>query len=334
MNPQAPHRFNRRQTLAALAAPAALSAPWAALAQAAAYPTQPVRIIMPWAAGGGGDVLVRAIAPSLAQRLGQPVVVDNRPGAIGTIGSLAAARSPGDGHTLLYGTADSHSIAPHILKVRPYDATKEFVAIAPIGFTPLALLVHASHPAKSFADFLKLAKDAREPLTFGSWGQGSSGQITMEALKQVAGVNLLHIPYNGTAPLIQAQIANQVNCSIVPVLVAEQHVQAGHVRMLAVTARERLAGHADVPLMKEFGINIDMGPWLGFLGPVGMPASVVSRLNEAIAASLAEPLVAERMRKMSMVIETMSPSAYQAFYNAEYERWGKYIRTAKISLDQ
>lgn len=333
MHRNAPRPWNRRNALAALVSPAVLGTSSWSIAQEAPYPNRPIRIIVPWAAGGGGDVLVRAITPSLSQRLGQTVIVDNRPGAIGSIGSLAAARSAADGYTLVYGTADSQSIAPHILKTRPYDSKKDFVAIAPIGFTPLTLIVHASHPARTFGEFVKLAKEAREPWTYGSWGQGSSGHITMEALKQATGVDLLHIPYTGTAPLIQAQVANQVSCAIIPVLVAEQHVKAGTVRMLAMTARERLAGHAEVPLMKEFGVDIDMGPWLGFLGPAGLPQPVVSKLNAAIAASLAEPQVAETMKKMTMVIETMTPTAYQNFYNAEYERWGKYIRTAKISLD-
>lgn len=334
MNIKTRSNLRRRDLLATFIASAAAGAPLAALAQSGPYPSRPIKIIMPWAAGGGGDVLVRAITPSLAQRLGQPVIVDNRPGAIGTIGSLLAARSPADGYTLVYGTADSHSIAPHVLKTAPYDSRKDFVAIAPIGFTPLALVVHASHPARSFAQFLQSAKEAKEPRTFGSWGQGSSGHITMEALKQAARINPLHVPYNGTAPLMQAQLAKQVDCSIVPVLVAEQHVNAGTVRMLAVTARARLASHPDVPIMKEFGVELDMGPWLGFLGPAGLPADIVQRLNAAITASIAEPQVAETMKKMAMVIDTMSPAAYQSFHDSEYDRWGRYIRAAKISLDQ
>jgi tripartite-type tricarboxylate transporter receptor subunit TctC len=289
---------------------------------------------MPWAAGGGGDVLVRAMTSALAQRLGQPVVVDNRPGAIGTIGSQAAARSAADGYTLVYGTADSHSIAPHILKSIPYDSRKEFTAVAPIGFTPLALIVHSSHPAKSFSQFLQMAKQAKQALTYGSWGQGSSGQITMEALKQKAKVDLLHAPYNGTAPLMQGALANQLDCAIVPVLVADQHVKAGSVRMLAVTARERLTAFPDVPLMKEVGVEIDMGPWLGFLAPAGTPSDVVEKLNGAITASIAEPQVAEVMKKMTMVIDKMSSAEYQKFVNSEFDRWGAYIRTAGISLDQ
>ncbi|MBP6854182.1 MAG: tripartite tricarboxylate transporter substrate binding protein [Rhodoferax sp.] len=304
------------------------------MAQSGPFPNRPIKIIMPWAAGGGGDVLVRAMAPSLSQRLGQPVVIENRPGAIGTIGSAVAARSPADGYTIVYGAADSHSIAPHILKQSPYDSKKDFVAVAPIGFTPLALVVHASHPAKTFAQFLQMAKEAKEPMTFGSWGQGSSGQITMEALKQVGKIDLLHVPYNGTAPLIQAQLAHQVNSSIVPIPVAEPHVRAGTVRMLVITARERMPGFPDIPIMRELGIAIDMGPWLGFLAPTGVPNDVLARLHDAIEASLAEPQVAETMKKMTMVIERMDQRAYQAFYNNEYDRWGEYIRTAKVKLDQ
>lgn len=328
------HQISRRTLIAGVTAGALLPLSSLTQAQSTAYPNRPVKIIMPWAAGGGGDVLVRAMTSALAQRLGQPMVIENRPGAIGTIGSQAAARSAADGYTLVYGTADSHSIAPHILKSIPYDSRKEFTAVAPIGFTPLALVVHSSHPAKSFSQFLQMAKQAKQALTYGSWGQGSSGQITMEALKQKAKIDLLHAPYNGTAPLMQGTLANQLDCAIVPVLVADQHVKAGSVRMLAVTARERLAAFPDVPLMKEVGVEIDMGPWLGFLAPAGTPSDVVEKLNAAIAASIAEPQVAEVMKKMTMVIDKMSPSEYQKFVNSEFDRWGAYIRTAGVSLDQ
>ena len=220
------------------------------------------------------------------------------------------------------------------MKVSPYDSKKDFVAVAPIGFTPLALVVHASNPAKTFEQFLQQARDTKPPLTFGSWGQGSSGQITVEALKQVAKIDLLHVPYNGTAPLIQAQLANQINCSICPIPVAEQHARAGNVRMLVVAAKERLADYKDIPTMREMGIAIDMGPWLGFLAPTGVPADVLAKLHAAIEGTLAEPGVAETMKKMTMVIDRMDQRTYQNFYNSEYDRWGEYIRTAKVSLDQ
>lgn len=326
--------FTRRRVLGGIAAGALGSLALPGFAQSGGFPTKPIKIIMPWAAGGGGDVLVRAMLPSLSAKLGQPVIVENRPGAIGTIGSLAAARSPADGYTLVYGAADSHSIAPHIMKQSPYDSKKEFVAVAPIGFTPLALVVHASNPAQNFAQFLQQAREAKQPLTFGSWGQGSSGQITVEALKQVAKIDLLHVPYNGTAPLIQAQLANQIACSICPIPVAAQHHRAGTVRMLVVAAKERLPEYKDIPTLRENGVAIDMGPWLGFLAPAGVPADVLAKIHQAVDATLVDPGVVETMNKMSMVVDRMDQKAYQAFYNSEYDRWGNYIRTAKVTIDQ
>lgn len=328
-----PTPLTRRHLIAGAAALAVGAVTGAAHAQGAAFPSKPIKIIMPWAAGGGGDVLVRAMVPAISARLGQPIVVENRPGAIGTIGSLAAARSPADGYTLVYGAADSHSIAPHIMKQMPYDSKKEFVAVAPIGFTPLALTVHASHPAKTFEQFVQLARQASKPMTFGSWGQGSSGQITVEAIKQVAKIDLLHVPYNGTAPLIQAQLGQQMDSAILPIPVAEQHARAGTIRMLAVAARERIADFKDVPTLREMGVAIDMGPWLGFLAPAGTPADVVAKIHQAVDAAQSDPAVMETMKKMAMVPERMSPSAYQAFYNSEFDRWGTYIKAANLKLD-
>jgi tripartite-type tricarboxylate transporter receptor subunit TctC len=322
--------ISRRAALGTLGAGVAASVAGPTFGQSGPYPNRPIKIIMPWAAGGGGDVLVRMMAPSLQQRLGQPIVVDNRPGAIGTIGSLAAARSPADGYTLVYGAADSHSIAPHILKQAPYDAKKDFVAVAPIGYPPLGLVVHASHPAKTFAQFLQMIKEAKDPPTFGSWGLGSSGHITMEALKQVSNANMLHVPYNGTAPLVQAQIANQIDSSINTLPVIEQHVRAGSLRLLAITAKERLSQFADIPIMKELGIEIDMGPWLGILAPVGVPSDILDKLHGAIDATLREPVIVAQMKKMIMIIDHMDQKSYQTFYLREFDRWGAYIRTANV----
>ncbi len=325
--------ITRRTALTTLGVGMLSAAGLPALAQQGSYPNRPIKIIMPWAAGGGGDVIVRLMGPGLSQRLGQPVVVDNRPGAIGTIGSLAAARSPADGYTLVYAGADSHSIAPHVLKQIPYDARKDFVALAPIGFFPLGLVVSASHPAKNLAQFLQMAKDAKEPLTFGSWGQGTSGHITMEAFKVASKVRMLHVPYNGTAPLVQAQLGQQIDSSINALAVIEPHIRSGALRLLAVTAKERVPQFPDVPMMKEMGISIDMGPWIGLFGPAGMPADIVARLHDAIEATLREPAIVEQTKKMIMIIDRMDQKSYQNFYNAEYDRWGQYIKTANVTID-
>src|SRR6218665_2098164 len=218
--------LNRRKALRLLSLPVIGGTALTSLAQGNAYPSRPIKIIVPWAAGGGGDALVRAMAPGLSQRLGQPVVFDNRPGAIGTIGSLLGARSPADGYTLIYGAAVSHSIAQHLIKTTPYDSKKDFLAVAPIGFSPLTVMVHASHPANTLTEFLHMAKQTNNPPPYSSWGQGSSGQIIMEVLKKSTGSPLLPVPYDNTAPLMQAQLAKQIDCSVIPSLVAEQHVAA------------------------------------------------------------------------------------------------------------
>ena len=329
------HPIPRRSALVTLGAGLLGAVAGPAFAQTGPYPNRPIKINVPWAAGGGGDVLVRMFAPGLQQRLGQPIVVENRPGAIGTIGSVAAARSPADGYTLLYGSADSHSIAPQILKQAPYDPKKDFVAVAPIGFPPLALVVHASHPAKTFDQFLKMAREAKDkPLTYGSWGQGGSGHITGEALKQVAKVELVHIPYNGTAPLLQAELANQIDCAINTLPVVEPYVRTGQLRVLAIVAKERLPQFAELPLLKEMGIGIEVGGWIGFLAPAGVPADILAKLHAAIDATAHEPAIAEQMKKMTMIPDYQDQRSYQAFYLSEFDRWGQYIRSAKISLDQ
>lgn len=328
-----PSHLTRRNALRILSLTTLGGVALSTWAQDRAYPSRPIKIIVPWAAGGGGDALVRVMAPVLAKNLGQPVVIDNRPGAIGTIGSQIGARSPSDGYTLIYGAADSHSIAPHILKPMPFDAKKDFVAVASLGFTPLTVMVHASHPAQNLEQFLQLARQAKEPLPYGSWGQGSSGQITMEVLKQTTQTDLLHVPYTSTAPLMQAQLSQEIDCAIIPTLVAEQHVAAGTVRMLAVTAPQRLSTYPQVPTLKEFGVDMEIGPWLGFVAPAKTPADVVARLHGAIEAALADAKVAESMRQMSMVMNPMSTAAYQEFYHSEYDRWGRYIQATNIQLN-
>ncbi|RUP23891.1 MAG: tripartite tricarboxylate transporter substrate binding protein [Curvibacter sp.] len=327
------HQPTRRAILGSLGV--TLLPTWATsvLAEGSAFPNRPIKVIVPWAAGGGGDVLVRLMAPSLQKRLGQAIVVDNRPGAIGTIGSVAAARSPADGYTLVYGGMESHTIAPSALKKAPYDPKKEFVAIAPLGFFPAALVVSASHPAKNLAQFLQMAKEAKAPMTFGSWSTATSGHLMMEALKQSKNVDLLHVPYNGTAPLLQAQLSQQVDSSINVLSTVEPHIRNGALRLLAVAMPQRLPEFPDVPTFKENGVDVARGPWVGIFGPAGLPADVVARVHEAIDATLKEPAVVEQTKKMFFITEAMDQRAYQNFYLSEIDRWGQYVKTAKVTIE-
>ncbi|MBG9390442.1 Bug family tripartite tricarboxylate transporter substrate binding protein [Caenimonas aquaedulcis] len=325
--------MSRRGVLGGLVATGLSGLPGFGRAQASDYPRRPIKIVVPWAAGGGSDTVVRTIAPVLSQRLGQPVIVDNRAGATGTLGSAVVANSPADGYTLLFGSADSQSIAPQVMRKAPYP-NSAFVSIGPVGITPLAVMVHGSNPAKTFAQFTQMARDAKPPLFYGSWGIGSSGHIAMEALKDVIKVDMKHVPYLSTAPLMQAQLSREIDCSIIPLLVAEQYAKAGTVRILAINSPERLPGHPDVPLLKDLGIaGLETGLWTGLLAPAGTPPAVIEKLNAALDASIAEPQVAEAMKKMSLVVQHMPSAKYQEFTQAEYDRWGRYIKKARIEID-
>jgi tripartite-type tricarboxylate transporter receptor subunit TctC len=323
----------RRRLAAALAAGAALSAMSLRATAASDFPNKPVRIIVPWPAGGGGDVLVRLLAPAMSERLGVPVVVENRAGATGTIGSTAAAKSAADGYTLVYGSADSHSIMPQLMKSPPYDSRKDFTAVAPIGLLPYAIAVHPSVPAKNVQDLVQYIKAAKVKPTYGSWGVGSSGQVVMESFKAATGVDLLHVPNQGTAPVLTALLGNQVPIGILPMPLVEQQVKSGALRTIAVTTPERLPSMPALPTLKEQGVAVDVGVWIGFLAPAGTPADVVAKLAAAIDAAVANPQIHDRMVQMHTLPDRPAPAAYQAFLAREYERWGQVISQAHITLD-
>ena len=301
-------------------------------AAAAEFPSKPIRIIVPWPAGGGGDVVVRLMAPAISERLNTPVMVENRPGATGTIGSAAAAKSPADGYTLVYGTADSNSIMPQLLKNAGYDR-KAFVAVAPIGFFPYGLAVHPSVPASNLQDFVQLARNSPEKISFGSWGVGSSGQVLGESLKAAAGIDLLHVPFQGTAPLLTALVGGQIKAAMLPMPLVEQYAKAGNIRLLGVVAPDRLPGLPALRTLKEQGVNVDINTWVGFLAPAQVPADVLARLHKAIQEVQASPQIAERLRQLQVVPQPMSQADYQSFIDSEYDRWGKVIQQARITLD-
>lgn len=339
-----PINLQRRQLAIALGAGAALGTlgafgPLANVANAANAATEfpsggkPIRVIVPWPASGGGDVLVRLITPVMSEKLGTPVIVENRAGATGTIGSGVVAKSPADGYTLVYGSADSHSIMPHLLKNIPYDARKDFAAVAPIGFLPYAIAVHPSVPAKNVQELVAWIKAAQVKPTYGSWGVGSSGQVVMESFKAATGTDLLHVPYQGTAPVLVALLANQVPVAILPMPLVEQHVKNNGLRIIAVTTPERLPSMPAVPTLKEQGVAVDVNVWIGFLAPAATPPDIVAKLAAAIDAAVATPAVRDRMIALHTLPDRQPPAAYQALLNREYDRWGKVISQAHITLD-
>lgn len=318
-----------RRLLAALAATLCL-APVPALAQ---YPDKPIRLVVPWPAGGGTDVAARAVAAPLSERLKQPVVVDNRPGAAGSIGTDVVARAPKDGYTLLMVTADTNAIGPHVYPKLPYDVRKDFDSVGMAGYFPYALVTSPNFSATTVAEFVAYAKKNPGKITFASWGVGSSAHVGMEMLKQQAGIFMLHVPFQGAAPAVQAVAGSQVDAMVVPVAVAEPLARAGRLRMLGLAAPERFAGMPDMKTLKEQGIPVDAGTWLGIMAPAGTPPDVLATLNRNLNAALETPSVREALLKMNIEPSTMSSAKFKTFVDAEYDRWGKTIREAKIKLD-
>jgi tripartite-type tricarboxylate transporter receptor subunit TctC len=300
---------------------------------AAEYPDKPVRLVVPWPAGGGSDVIARVVALPLGERLKQAMVVENRPGANGAIGSDAVARAAKDGYTLVWVTADTHAINPHVYPKLNYDPRKDFDAVGIAGYFPYALVVNPAFQAASAQEFISRAKQNPGKITFASWGIGSSAHVGMEMFKQQGGFDVLHVPFQGAAPAMQAVIGGQVDSMIVPMAVADPHARGGRVKMLGLAASNRFAGAPDLRTLAEQGVPVNAGTWLGIMAPAGTPREVIVKLNRELNAVVNAPAVRESLFKLNVEPSTMSVEQFKGFVDSEYERWGKTVRDAKIKAD-
>jgi tripartite-type tricarboxylate transporter receptor subunit TctC len=252
------------------------SAAMLALPAAADYPEKPVRLIVPWPVGGGSDVVARVVAQPMGERLKQPMVVENRPGANGAIGSEVVARAAKDGYALVWVTADTHAINPHVYPKLAYDPRRDFAAVGMAGYFPYALVVNPTFPASSVAEFVAEAKKRPGKVTFASWGVGGSAHVAMEMFKQQGGFDVLHVPFQGAAPAIQAVIGGQVDSMIVPISVADPHARGGRVKMLGLAASKRFSGTPDLKTMAEQGVPVNAGTWVGIMAPAGTRARLAA----------------------------------------------------------
>lgn len=309
-----------------------LATPFLPSPAAAQYPERAVKIVVTYPAGGATDVLSRVIGQRLSERIKQPVVVENRPGASGMIGSDAVAKAQPDGYTIIHAVVDTHSINPHVYSKIAYDAERDFTPIAMIGFTPYAFIINPSVPAKTLSEFVTLAKE-RGNLTFASWGVGSSAHIAGEMFKAAANVNMRHIPYQGAAPALTAVMGGEVSALTLPLTVAEPNHRSGKVRILAVATPERMKVASDLPTFKELGLELTITAWHGYMGPANMPAEVVALLNREINAVLNDPSTQETLLKSGLVAQTSNPEEFKAFLEREYKHWGKPVRDANIKAD-
>jgi tripartite-type tricarboxylate transporter receptor subunit TctC len=300
------------------------------------WPTKPITYIVPFPAGGTTDVLGRLIGQKLGSALGQTIVIDNRGGAGGSLGSEIAARAAPDGYTLLGGTISSHAINVSLYPKLGYDPIKSFTPITLIGTNPVVLVVNQASPYKTLADVVAAAK-ANKPLNSASAGSGTSQHLALELLKSKAGIAITHIPYKGSGPAIQDVIGGQVDMMFDTTVVAGPHIESGKLRALAVTSAKRIASMPNVPTVAESGIpglaDYEVISWQAIFAPAGTPRPIVDRLHTEIAKILKEPEMQERIAKLGMQGADMSTDQVAAFQKAEVAKWAAVIKAANIKLE-
>ena len=317
-----------KRTVFAFAAAVAIAGP------AAAWPTKPVTVIVPFPAGGSTDTLARALAPKLNEKFGQPFVVDNKPGATGTIGAAQVKRAPPDGHTILVTSLGPLVIAPHLIKSPGYDALKDFDLITVAVQAPNVLVVPASSPFKSVADVIAKQKAQPGKVSFSSSGNGSSDHLTAELFWQQTGSDGLHVPYKGGAPAIQDLLGGQVEASFQNINAIIEHVNGGKLRALAITSQKRSPLLPNVPTLAEAGVKgVDVYSWQAVVAPKGLPADVRAQLHAAVVAALNDSQVRDRFTRLGFEVVANTPEQFAAFQQAEFARWQKVIDTGKITAD-
>jgi tripartite-type tricarboxylate transporter receptor subunit TctC len=297
------------------------------------WPSKPITYIVPFPAGGTTDTLARLIGQKLGTVLGTTVVVDNKGGAGGSLGSEIAARAAPDGYTLLGGTISSHAINVSLYPKIGYDPVKSFTPITLIGTNPTVLVVNQASPYKTLQDVIAAAK-AGKPLTSASAGSGTSQHLSLELLKSRAGIDITHIPYKGSGPAIQDVIGGQVDMMFDTTVVAGPHIESGKLRALAVTSAKRLPGMPNVPTVAESGVpGYEVISWQAIFAPAGTPKPIVERLHTEIAKILAEPEMRERLAKLGMQSAEMTTDQVGAFQKAEVAKWAQVIKAANIKLE-
>ena len=303
-------------------------APGAALAQA--YPSKPLRMVVPFPPGGSADILGRSVGQKLGERLGQPVVIDNRPGAGASIGAKAVAEAPADGYTLLLGTVSSHAMSPATNTVG-YDPVKDFTPIAEIASIPFVVLVHPGVPVKNIAELVALAKSKPGQVTYASAGSGTSNHLAGELLGMAAGIKMLHVPYKGSAPALNDLLGGQVNAMFDLQLTAMPQIKSGKVRALAMTGAKRSALLPELPTVREAGVpGYEVTAWFGFFGPAGVPKPIVDRLNAELNAIMKLPDIRAKFAELGVETESGSAEEFAGFVRGEAGKWAAVIKAAGI----
>src|SRR6266849_3484076 len=306
----------------------------ATLAGAQPFPSKPLHLIVPFPPGGGNDTVARAIALQLGPDLGQPVVIDNRPGAGGSVGAELAAKAPADGYTLFLAGVGSHAVNPNFHRNLPYDPVKDFAPISLIASAPSVLVVNPAVPARTIAEFTAYARANPGKLNYASNGNGSAAQLAAAMYETMAGVRMVHVPYKGIAPAMTDLMSGEVQLMFGTVVALVPHIQAGKLRALAVTSRKRSALLPELPTLAESGLpDYEAGSWYGILAPAGTPREAIDRLHGAIVKALKQPDVSKRLAAEGAEVIGSTPDEFAAHIKAEIARVGNVVRAAGIRIE-
>ena len=298
------------------------------------WPSKPITYVVPFPAGGTTDILGRLIGQKLGAVLGTTIVIDNKGGAGGGVGSEVASRAPADGYTLLGGTVSSHAINVSLYPKLGYDPIKSFSPVVLIGSNPVVLVVGANSPYKTLQDVLAAAKAKPKTISSASAGSGTSQHLSLELLGFKSGTQFIHVPYKGSGPAIQDVIGGQVDMMFDTTVVAGPHIQSGKVRALAVTSAKRLESMPNVPTVAESGVpGFEVTSWQAIFVPAGTPKPIIDRLHDEILKIIAQPDIQERLKNLGMQPSTMTTEQVAAFQKAEVEKWAQVIKAANVKLE-
>jgi tripartite-type tricarboxylate transporter receptor subunit TctC len=303
-------------------------------AQSADYPTKPIRVVVTFPPGGSADAVVRMLVPRLTEKLGQQVVVDNRPGAGGNIGLSIVAKAPPDGYTLGVGAAGALAANSSLYAQMPFDPLKDFKPVGMLAAIPFVIVGHPAQPARSQKELIELAKSRPGNLSIGHGGNGTAMHLTAALFSQMAGIKLVEVPYKGTGPAVMDVLGNQIPLAVADLPASLQHIKAGKLVAYAVTSPQRLPVLPDVPTVSEAGLaGYDSTGWFGVVAPAGTPPAIVARLNAEINAALQDEQIKSSMRNLGVEPAPGTPESFEAYIRAETVKWADVIKRANIKLE-
>ena len=329
-----PSALNRRRWLAGAAAAVALPTVWAQGSAPAAWPTKPVRFLVPFAPGGTSEIVARSVAAEMSKQTGQNVFVENKPGGAGVVAMVEAQKAAPDGHTIILGHVGTLAVNPYMLSNQPYDVNKDFVPVTLLAKVPNVFVVHPDVPARNFREFVAYAKANPGKLNYGSAGNASAGHLAMEYLKLVTGMYITHIPYRGTGPQLTDLLSGRTQASSAGLPALGAHIRAGKLRAIAVGTQQRISAMPEVPTVAEMGFkDFETSQWYGILAPAGTPPEVVKKMQEESLKALKSSAVTERFAHDSAVGGGGPSSEFAAFIAGEQKIWSDIVRRAQIKAD-